>query len=52
MDDIVTSFNQLFVSVGPNLAKKIPDPLSSQDWNDNLLDQNTKSMFLTAVEEK
>ena len=41
-----------FVSIGPNLAEKIPDPLSSQDWNDNLIERNQSSMFLTAVEEK
>ena len=52
MDDMVNSFNQFFVSVGPNLAEKIPDPLSSQDWNDNLIDRNTNSMFVTSAEKK
>ena len=51
MDDIVNSFNQFFVSVGPNLAEKIPDLPSSQDWNDNVIDRNTNSVFVTAVEE-
>ena len=49
---MVNSFNQFFVSVGPNLAEKIPDPLSSQDWNDNLIDRNTNSMFVTSAEKK
>lgn len=54
MNDIVDSFNQVFfVSVGPSLAEKFHcDPLSSQDGNDNLIDRNPSSMFLTAVEEK
>ena len=51
MDDVVNSFNHFFVNVGPNLAGKIPDPLVSEDWNDNLIDRNPSSMFLTAVEE-
>ena len=49
MDDVVNSF---FVNVGPNLARKIPDPLLSEDWNDNLIERNPSSMLLTAVEEK
>ncbi len=34
------------------LASKIPDPLQAEDWNDNLVERNPSSMFLTAVEEK
>lgn len=45
MGDVVNNFNKFFVSVGPKLVEEIPDPLSSEDWNEN-------SMFLTAVEEK
>ena len=52
MDDVVNSFNNFFVNVGPNLARKIPDPLLPEDWNDNLIVRNPSSMFLTAVEEK
>ena len=52
MDDVVKSFNNFFVNVGPNLARKIPDPLLPEDWNDNLIVRNPSSMFLTAVEEK
>ena len=51
MDDVVKSFNNFFVNVGPNLARKIPDPLLPEDWNDNLIVRNPSSMFLTAVEE-
>ncbi len=27
---------KMFVSVGPKLAKEIQDPMSEEDWNDNL----------------
>ena len=36
MDDMVNSFNEFFVSVGPNLANKIPDPPeTTEETNDN-----------------
>jgi len=41
-----------FVSVGPNLAEEIPDPLLFVDCGENLIDRNPNSMFLTDVDEK
>ena len=52
MDDVVNSFNDFFVNIGPNLAEKIPVASSSEAWNDNLTDRDPSSMFLTAVDEK
>ncbi len=52
MDDVVNSFNIFFVSVGPKLAEEIQDPVSSEDWNENLIERNSNSMLLTEVEEK
>ncbi len=52
MDDVIDSCNAFFVSVGPNLAEKIPDAFSSEDWDGNFIDRNPSSVFLTAVEEK
>lgn len=52
MDDVVNCFNNFFVNVGPNLAGKIPHLFSFKDWNENHIDRNPSSMFITAVEEK
>lgn len=52
MGDVVNSFNNFFVSVAPNLAEEIPDPLLSENWSENLIERNPNSMFLTEVEEK
>jgi len=40
------------ISVGPNLAEEIPDPLLFVDCGENLIDRNPNSMFLTDVDEK
>ncbi len=40
------------MSVGPKLSEEIQDPVSSEDWNENLIERNPNSMFLTEVEEK
>ena len=52
MNEVVNSFNEFFVNIGPSLAEKIPDPAVSDVQNDNLIDRNLSSMFLTAVDEK
>ena len=52
MDDVDNSFNQFFVNVGPELAERIPDPGTSGEDYDKLLERNPYSMFLKAVEEK
>lgn len=52
MNDVVNSFNNFFVNVGPNLARKITDTLSSEECNNNLVERNPSSMFLRAVQEK
>ena len=52
MNQVVESFNKFFVSVGPDLAEQIPDPVTSEEQSNSLIDQNLSSMFLTAVDEK
>ncbi len=52
MNEVVNSFNEFFVSVGPDLAKKIPDLVTSEEQNNNLIERNLNSMFLTTVDEK
>ena len=49
MNDIVNRFNDFFVNIGPKLSEEIQDPVTS---NDNLIDRNSKTMFLMPVEEK
>ncbi len=50
MDDVVESFNKFFVNMRPNLAENIP--VTSEEYNDNIIERNPCSMFLTAVEER
>lgn len=49
IDDVVNSFNNFFVNVGPNLAANIP--VSTEEENESCIKSNPCSMFLTAVEE-
>ena len=49
--DAVHYFNKYFVSVGPRLAEKIPDPTTAGALNVTLISRNPYSMFLTAVGE-
>lgn len=51
MDDVVNSFNHFFVSVGPNLAEKIPVAAEPDALQDHLIERNPSSMFLKAVDE-
>ena len=51
MDEVVNSFNNFFVNVGPKLADNISDPVTSEEYTDNIIERNPCSMFLTAVEE-
>ena len=52
MEDVVNSFNNFFVNVGPNLAKDIPDPVASEENNAHIIKRNSCSMFLSAVDER
>lgn len=52
MNEVVNNFSQFFVSVGPDLAEQIPDPVTSEEQWDSLIDRNLSSMFLTAMDEK
>ena len=51
MDDVANKFNDFFVNVGPDLAGRIPDPGTSGEHLDTLLERNPSSMFLKAVDE-
>ena len=51
-NEAVKNFNNFFVSVGPKLAEKIPDPITTGALNETLISRNPHSMFLTAVGEK
>ena len=51
IDDIVNRFNTFFISVGPNLAAKIPNTITTDDVDDHFIEQNPNSMFLKAVDE-
>lgn len=37
------------MSVGLKLANEIQDPMSSEDWNDNLTERNPNSIFFTST---
>lgn len=51
-DDIANNFKHFFVSVGPHLAEKIPDPVKSDYDLDTHLERNPNSVFLKAADEK
>ena len=48
---MVHNLNKYFVSVGPKLAEKIPDPTTAGALNETI-SRNPYSMFLTAVGER
>ncbi len=52
MEEVVDKFNHFFVSVGPNLAEKIPDPQRTGSNNEEVIERNHSTMFLRAIEEK
>lgn len=49
MNDIAKIFNEFFVNVGPDLARKIPDPGT---YGKHLSERNSCSLFFKAVDEK
>ena len=49
--DIVNSFNDFFVNVGPNLARNIRVPNGNISVLDYLQSTNSSTMFLAGVEE-
>lgn len=51
-EDVANSFNKFFVNFGPDLAGKIPDPGTSAEHLDTLIERNPSSIFLKAVDEK
>lgn len=52
MEDVANCFNQFFVNVRPGLAGKIPDPETSEEHFNKLIERNPSSMFLRPVDEK
>ena len=40
MEDVVNSFNNFFVNVGPDLGKQIHDPGASGETPENVLETN------------
>ena len=52
IEEVVNKFNHFFVSVGPKLAEKIPDPPMTGSTNEEVIERNPSSMFLRAIEEK
>ena len=48
-NNIANGFNNFFVNVGPNLAKKIIEPPGNLHVNDFMQNKNYNSMFLTDV---
>jgi hypothetical protein len=50
--DIANGFNEFFVNVGPELAKKIEPPDSNISVNSYIKTRNMNSMFLSAVVEQ
>lgn len=51
MDEVANSFNQFFVNVGPDLARRIPNPGPQGEHMGKLGKINPFSMFLKEVEE-
>lgn len=50
--EIVNEFNDYFINVGSNLANEIIDPKQKDGVDDNIIDINPKTIFLTKIEEK
>lgn len=52
VNNVANNFNQFFVNVGPDLAGKIPDPGTTGEHQDDVLERNSCSMFIKPVDER
>ena len=52
LQEIVNEFNDYFINVGSNLANEIVDPPNKDGVDENIIDSNSNTIFLTKIEEK